>query len=837
MAPSGNLESILGHDKLRREGVSYLAKSKTRCLVLDGPSGSGKTWLASDIASDVVAATPLFAVGDAVRRSEDFAPFESLTRNRSGLEKVVVQGGRVVAGAGSFLSGFGTLGATVFDWAVNASKALTPSNSADFSEEEWKWLGKIRRMSRGRTVVLVADNIHWWDDASFALLKKLSEARDWEEDAFLAKLKMIVVKTTDPAQMDYLGKDFERWVERVRPERIELDKCNEGRFEESLRCFGVEARIDAPILKDLYDLSAGNLKLAKLVSQTLLDGSNAQQLAEDAATMGLLKTLLTERFKSREGKVEEVLSTLKSAALIGVYFYRAEANCLASKNEDQADIRARLEQARATGLIEIDGDKYSFSHPVILDFVQQELSTSEVSDLSGKLARCLRLLRPADYRRQVDLFVAGGEEREAAQSAALHLIQQCRLHEYQPEDVPSEHQILIDAQGLTEFCKAMMQAYSQIADGSHAVALTALETVGDPLHPGLYLELTYIRSLCRMESGRREDAAYVAEELGRHLDLEDVDEFAEISTRLQLLRQQALVLAGTVEKARANSVSLMSFLRNRAALDHDAEIKYHQLLRKSNTIHDPFVAKAHLHQAQAYFAPERPPDLPEYPLEYYRTLVNLSGVEIQLGHWKDASHAAEEAFALVAANPVFSFPRLDVPLNNLNVARAREGIDPIEQSIKQQEKVVGHNQALNDNFQHRSNLAGMLILAGDFVEADAALNELEQEFASRALSELYITYHLQSRRQVLTYLKGDHETCGQQQSDLMQLLEDIDWPSRPALMRRQNMIKDLLDTNEVLSPHDFDICFVDNDPTGTGPSWPHFGRGVQFSELQFWSDS
>lgn len=429
------------------------------------------------------------------------------------------------------------------------------------------------------------------------------------------------------------------------------------------------------------------------------------------------------------------------------------------------------------------------------------------------------------------------EEREAAQSAALHLIQRCRLHEYQPEDVPSDLQILIDVQGLTGFCEAMMQAYSQIANGSHAVALTALETVGDPLHPGLYLELTYIRSLCRMESGRREDAAFVAQELVRHLDLEEVDEFAEISTRLQLLRQQALVLAGTVEKARANSVSLMSFLRKRAALDHDAEIKYHQLLRKSNTIHDPFVAKAHLHQAQAYFAPERPSELPEYPLEYYRTLVNLSGVEIQLGHWEDACQVAEEAFALVAANPVFSFPRLDVPLNNLNVARARQGIDPIEQSIAQQEKVVTHNQALNDNFQHRSNLAGMLLLAGDFVAAQAALNALEEEFASRALSELYITYHLQSRRQVLTYLRGDLETCGQQQSDLMQLLEDIDWPSRPALMRRQRMMNDLIDTKDVLSPPEFDICFVDKDLTGTGPSWPHFGRGVQFSELQFWSDS
>ena len=837
MASAGDLERVLGHDTFRHQGVAHLTDRKNRCLVLDGPSGCGKTWLASGIGGDLQDAISLFAIGDGVRRSEDFAPFESLTRNRAGLEKVVVQGGRVVAGAGSFLSGFGTLGATIFDWAVNASKALIPSSFADFSEEEWKWLGKLRRMSRGNPVVLIADNIHWWDEASFSLLQKLSESRDWKEDAFLASLKLIIVRTTDPSQTDYLGKDFDRWFKRVRPARVQLQKCNLEQFKEAISCFGVKSQIDQTTLKDIHDLSAGNLKLAKLVSQSLLDGSNAQQLSEDAASMGLLRTLLSERFKARDGKVEEVLSTLKNAALIGIYFYRAEISCLVSKNKGQADIRARLENAHATGLIDIDGDKYSFSHPVILDFVEKELSPTEISDLSGKLARCLRLLRPADYIRQVDLFIASGEDREAAQSAALHLIQRCRLHEYQPEDIPANHNTLIDTHGLSQFCQAMMYGYTKIADGSHSSALVALETIGDSLFPGLYLELTYIRSLCRMESGRREDAAYVAEELDRHLELEDADEFGEISTRLRLLRQQALVLSGTVEKARANSVSLMSYLRKRAAVDQDAETKYHQLLRKSNAIHDPFVAKAHLHQACAFFAPEMPSELPEQPLEYYRTLVNLSGVEIQLGHWEEACAAAEEAFALVAANPMFSFPRLDVPLNNLNVARVRHGLDLIEQSVAQQQKVVSHNQALNDNFQHRSNLVGMHILAGDLVAAGTALDELEQEFASQALSELYITYHLKSRRQVLTYLKGDRVCCNDQQADLMQLLDSIDWPSRQALLRRQTMMEDLINTGDVLLPSNFDTWFVDQDASGSGPSWPHFGRGVQFSELQFWTDS
>lgn len=837
MSAKSNLDEILGHGKIRTSAIEYIQEPGTRALVIEGPSGSGKTWLAGQIGTALSDMTALIAVGDAVRRAQDFAPFEGLTRGLSGIENVIVQGGRVVAGTGSFLYGFGTLGATVFDWAVSASKALSLSSFPDFSEEEWKWLGKIRRMSRGRPVVLIADNIHWWDNASFGLLRKLSEARDWSEDSFLAGLKLIVVRTTDPSQADYLRKDFDQWFERVQPKKVKLHKCDFDQFSKAITHFGADQKIDKRTLEDLYALSGGNLKLAKLVSASLIDGSKAEEIAEEAASLGLLRALLYERFKERHGRVEEVLSTLKSAALIGVFFYRAEVTCLVSKSEDKDDIKERLENARATGLIEIDGDKYTFSHPVILDFVQNEVSPSEVGVLSEKLAHCLRLLRPADYRRQIDLFVAAGNGREAAQSAALHLIQQYRQHEHIPEETAREHQRLLEEYDVSEFCQVIEHGYEQIAEGSHSSALAALEALGDPLLPGLFLELTYIRSLCRMESGRREDAASVAEQLERHLEVEEVDDFLEIATRLRLLRQQALVLAGTVKIARTNSVSLMSILRKRAAVDHDAAKKYHQLLRKSNTIHDPFVARAHLLQAKTYFEPERPNELPEHPLEYYRTLVNLSGVEIQLGHWEEACIAVEEAFGLISANPVFRFPRLDVALNNLNVARLRHQLDPIKKSVEQQLLVVVHNQALNDNFQHRSNLAGMHLLAGSFAEARNVMDELEQEFKTKLLSELYVTYHLQSRRQVLTYLERDFASCLVQQGVLVDLISKIDWPSQPALMRRQTMMGRLIEGGEVLSPDLFDTWFVDQDARGSGPSWPHFGRGVQFSELQFWSDS
>lgn len=837
MVTESDLNKVLGHDLLVGKAIRKLRENDCRAIVLDGPSGSGKTWIASQISDSLPGVTPLYAVGDSVRRAENFAPFESLTRKRSGLEKIAVDGARVAAGAGSLISGFGTLGATVFDWVVSASSSFRSSGLSDFTEEEWKWLGRLRRMSKGYPVILIADNIHWWDSASFELLSKLGDSRDWSEDPFLENLKIIAVRTIDPSQTDYLGKAFGQWLDLAKPERITFEKCTEDQFAAAIAFFGAKEKVAEKTLSELYSISAGNLKLAKLIAASLIGGLKAERIATDAASVGLLRTILSERFRTRDQHVEEVLATLKSAALIGVFFYRAEASCLASKNEKQDDIKSRLESAQAAGLIEIDGDRYAFSHPVVLDFVRREHTAGEIRDLSEKLAYCLRLLRPSDYQRQVDLFLAGGDEKEASQAAALHFIQGCRQHENSLGYVPPEHVKILKDSGLYEFCEALSLGYQRIGQGCHDIALTDLMAVGEPLLPGLALELTYVRSLCKMESGRREDAVAVANELDSYLEVDDTDDFLEIATRMRLLRQQALVLGGKVENARRNSVGLMSFLRKRAAVDRDAAVKYHQLLRKSNSIHDPFVAKAHLLQAKRFFEPARSAELPEHPLEYFRTLVNLMGVEIQLGHWTEACEAGNATFELIAANPGFGFPRVDVPLNNLNIARARAMLDDIEISIQQQSIVVNHNQALNDNFQHRSNLAGLHLLAADLGQAEAVLEALEAEFVSRSLSELYIAFHLLSRRQVLSYFQGDLDACSSQQKRLSELLKEIDWPSRPSLMRRQNMMGDLIASRQKLSPLEFDKCFVERDPTGPGPSWPHFGRGIQFSELQFWSDS
>ena len=832
-----SLENILGQDTFILEVLSSLGKEAIGTVLIQGPSGSGKTWMASQIAAQMPEHFALVASGDLVRISEPFGPFDRLTESRGRLESMAVDGVRVAAGVGSTLAGFGGLGSKVFDWMVSASSTLKNSQGENLNEIERKWLNKVRRLSKGRPVVLIADNIHWWDEASLLLLEKLSDKRAWPEDSFVSQLKLIVVRTIDPSQKDHSATHVTRWTERLAIPIFDWVKCTPEQFGAALREFGDDTVISETLVQKLFLISSGNLKLAQLIAGAIADGIKADELLEEANSLGLLRSLLAERFKDRDETIEQIFSTLKSAALIGMFFYRAEAACLSSKKSDEVEVNGNLNRARESGLIEILGEKISFSHPVILDFVRRELSGNEIRDLSGKLARCLRLLRPADYGRQAALFTSSGEAREAAEATALEYLQIKRRNEVPEDCLQSNALSLLRESPIWSFSLSMGAAYDLIARGDYTSATQLLSTIPEPIERGLSLELVYAQSLAKMESGQRELSETVASDLEAYLDLDDVDAFPEIMTRMRLLQQQAYVLGGTVEVARKNSISLMSFLRRRAKVDTDAEMKFHQVLRKSNSIHDPFTAKTHLLQAINFFRPNKDHELPEFPLEYYRSHVNLSGVEIQLGNWESACESVQSAFDLVAENEELDFPRPDVALNNLNVARCRAGLDSIETSIEQQEFAANYDEALVDNFQHRSNLVGMLTLAGEFETAATRLTELEREFADRKLSEQYISFHLASRRHVLCFLMGEWSAADLEQEKLAQLLEQIDWPSKSALVLRLNMMGKLVAERVSKDPISFDNYFLDLDNRGTGPSWPHFGRGVQFSELQFWSDS
>ncbi|MBB1485788.1 hypothetical protein [Oceanospirillum sediminis] len=658
-----------------------------------------------------------------------------------------------------------------------------------------------------------------------------------DNDTFPSNIKFIIIRTIDPAQSDKTSKAFTQWVISKKPDIIETYKCSKEQFSTALKSFGVNSYIPPCILQDLYSISSGNLKLAKLIAGAISDGADAEFFSKEIVRLGLLRTLLTERFKHRDENIEIVLATLKSAALIGMCFDKSEAACLISKKNDNSNIAESFAKAKDTGLIDIDGEKVSFSHPVIVEFVRKELTDFEVRDLSLKLAQCLRALRPADYNRQADLFLAAGNRRESAEAIALYYLKLKRSLEYPEDHMTPDYKRLLYDFDMFSVCEKIGKSYELFGKGDYDEAREILKTTPEPEEKSLALEMVYTRSLCRVESGRCEEVEAVALELEKYLELEEMSEFVEISTRFRLLHQQALVLSGAIEKARLNSISLMSFLRGRIAIDSDARLKYYIVLRKSNSIHDPFVAYTHLKQAVSFFKPKKVNELPEYPLEYYRTLVNKSGVEIQLGLWRDACITLDEAIGLVSLYDFFVFPRLDVALNNLNLARCREKLDSPEKSVEQQTLVVAHNEALSDNFHHNLNLIGMMILANNIEGACSEISSLEIYFSNRNISEQYITFHLICRKQVISYLNEDWELCNKQQKDIERMLNEIDWPSKPALLKRTLFFGELIKDKKTLALQDFDTYFINKDPSGTGPSWPHFGRGVLFSELQFWSDS
>ncbi len=205
----------------------------------------------------------------------------------------------------------------------------------------------------------------------------------------------------------------------------------------------------------------------------------------------------------------------------------------------------------------------------------------------------------------------------------------------------AEHAAELQASRHGLFVEKLCCAYDAAASGNFHEASDNLARSGEPHAFPLYLEKVYLESLCRMELRRidlaRETASTLAtclSELKARQLAQDATQstFPEIELRLQLLQIQAHVLAADVPQARKATETAKIELHKRAAFDPDARVKLHQILRKANAIHLCSVAEPQVRQAVNFFAPSSEGELPQYPLEYYRSLTNLSGVLIQMGN-------------------------------------------------------------------------------------------------------------------------------------------------------------------------------------------------------------
>jgi DNA-binding CsgD family transcriptional regulator len=226
------------------------------------------------------------------------------------------------------------------------------------------FLGALRLLACNGPICLAVDDIQWLDEASVATLRYALARFERERVAAL-----LAVRGGAPP-----------WLRRAVPEgrlrTIEISGMSVGALRELLR-----ARLDAtfprPILVRLWQTSGGNPFFALEVASALQRRGGSLAPGEELPIPSDLDELLHARL---DGLSEAALAAARAVAALA----DPTVPLVEAAVGERAD--AGLAEALATRILELEGDRLRFSHPLLGSAVTARQTPSRRRSLHARLA-------------------------------------------------------------------------------------------------------------------------------------------------------------------------------------------------------------------------------------------------------------------------------------------------------------------------------------------------------------------------------------------------------------------------------------------------------------------
>ncbi len=825
------LAELLGQDELADAIIKRLDVPETRAVRVSGPPGSGKTTVALLAAGlwQERGGRCVIATGDDSHSHRPLYPLLSgLSVLPTDWRVLATQGSRSTLQAVDSLARTGGAGLSVFDLLTSAFRQRVDRALLAFSATERDIIHDLRRVARGRRLLVVADNCHWWDAESLLLLAEVMSARLRDAIPQLESVQLLLVDTA-PDQAPSSPGAFRALTSVCAEPTVRLERCARAQFGNVLGSLGIETHLPEEIIDELYVATGGHLKLA----EQLVEYSRTNDLRRslEASDVRYFRRLLDSRVDSIGAEGAEVAGLLANAAVIGLSFSERELICLASSNDQSIDrVVERAEQMR---LVTRVGDRISFSHDVVRSAFLDGAAPSDMRAQRGRFEKCLSSLRPGDYIARADLLLQAGDLERGRELVAIAAIDQMR------RAVPSERVMtaataqLPNDPGLRDFLVRVTSAYDAIEAGQYQTALPLLRVSGASESSLMAAERNYLLALCHLEGESRAGAL----EAQRILESwqQTVRTEAEMAIRFLLLLQQAQLFADDFDAARSTERTIEQRLRRRVAYDPHARVMLQIQNRRSAGVDSSEIAEIRIREAIAFFQAGSG-DPTRDRVELFRALNNLTAVQLQLGRADDAWETGELCQA-VAYDSADAIPRLDVLANNIVIASLRSGRFDVETAVARQRAVVDSPEGGDDKFLHRCNLASLLLLAERDAEAAVELEALGRRLFDRETGETYLLFYWRAMDVIATALRGDVETAYVKHHRMTPFVEGLRWPEAAYVRRRHELIEPLLGDLTTARRDEVDTAVLTVNPVEIGPSWSELSRVFLLSDLSFWLDS
>jgi DNA-binding CsgD family transcriptional regulator len=230
------------------------------------------------------------------------------------------------------------------------------------------FLDVLRLLARSSPVLLAVDDLQWLDRPSAIALEFALRRLEGEAVAILAALRVEEARG--------IRLDLERALPEGRLQRLRLEPLSPGALHRLLRS-RLGTVFPRPTLRHLYEASGGNPFYALEIARALDRRGEQPAIGEPLPIPEDLSDLVRARL---EGLAPAALKVVKIVAAL------ANPTLAVVTTAAPASDQEAIEEAVAAGVIELEGDRLRFSHPLLGSATYSALAPLEQRGLHRHLA-------------------------------------------------------------------------------------------------------------------------------------------------------------------------------------------------------------------------------------------------------------------------------------------------------------------------------------------------------------------------------------------------------------------------------------------------------------------
>lgn len=822
---------ILGHSNYFKEITKSLIEDTNARILIGGTVGCGKSWFSKTLGTfwENQGGVCIVAEGDRIMSERAYYPLsiqtEGLKKRWKHYDKAISVMVKVI---GTSL-GIGAI-SELANFALN-SKVDFKKEYIFLNQEESDFLQKISSLSKSKPILLIADNLHWWDEASlkFLLLLIRQKLHSHKSLSFLENLRIVCVKTDDDYQPACHPEILSHEIYPLFGEMtFSLKGVNSENLKSILYALGFNKTLSEEELIRIDNACGGNLAFLAKIVDYMLDSSTFKNLDSNQSTK-FINNIIRERVYSIAKTGKQVYESLQCASILGTSFFDKDLACIQGKSE--STIQEYIRYAKNIKLLEEIDFGAQFTHESIRNIFYEYLGDKQC-DIYRKLSKCLKVSKSGEYAFRTIALEKANTKKGAIPYICSEILRRVRNRIAYNDFLNEERKELLQKNNIWDCLQAQIGAYDLISKdmGEQAIAKLKRWDVVSSLPKLLRAEKDYILSISLLNtrlSGNRKKAIDKLKKWAGY------DDEIEINLRLAILLLYALMLEEDKCEAQEQLEQIETYIESNNISDNDLTPLY-ILYRISNGIYETDIAAGLTEEAIDYFQPHEG-GISKNGIEYIKAINNHGANLICLGKYKESFSSLSIGVNYLMKNPEHSVDKGCFINHNLILSQFRLGKISAEQAFTEQYKAI---QTLDANLTaifFENNCIAYSLIAGRFEDAIELSNKMRSKIDDNENIEKFILYLVEQSECLVSFHAKKDMNAKIQWEKTQEIAMQIPYIGKDIYIQRH---KNLLKAFDIIKPgktNDWDNYFA-NYPIKnyTGLEWKHFGRGFLLTDLQYW---